>query len=281
MAESGRVEKPDVEQACRLLSELAERDPGNRLIFDLARQYCRARAIQEMASAVHDLRSPNCSTMLNLATARTLVERLMEPGLTNEQIAGIAQALSACVKAMEVASELEKDILDRVTPPPEGTRMEPRVTSLRHVFERLQSVMCAQCFPEQLVAVQEIPDVRVAASVGDLLRVLINLLRNAVAAILGSSRPRVEISSWATPVAAFVRVEDNGCGMDADRTRNGPRRLVVTNQVAGGLGLLSVRLCVERWGGQMDVRSTRGEGTEIVFSVPLATEAGDAIGETD
>jgi len=128
---------------------------------------------------------------------------------------------------------------------------------------------------------RDIPEVLVAATAGDLLRVLINLLRNAVTAIAGSSSPRVQISAWVTGTAAFVRVEDNGCGMDTEPMRSVPKSLVVSDPAGSGLGLLSVRLCIERWGGQMEIRSTRGKGTQIVLSIPLATPGRAAIREVD
>jgi signal transduction histidine kinase len=281
MAKSRRADKPGNGVACRVLPELVARDPGNRLIFDLASQYCRARAVKEMASALHDLRSSFCSTRLNLAALRGLVERLTDPSLTREQIVETTHSMSTCLRAMEVAGQLDEDILDRVTPLPKGAQLEPRMAKLGDVIESTRAVMCSQCSPRGLVVVRDTPDVLVAASAGDLIRVLINLLRNAVTAIAGSPSPRVEISAWVTGTAAFVRVEDNGCGMETDPMSSVPRELVVSQPAGSGLGLLSVRLCIERWHGQMEIRSTRGKGTEIVFSIPLATPGRPAIGEVD
>jgi PAS domain S-box-containing protein len=107
-----------------------------------------------------------------------------------------------------------------------------------------------------------------------LLEVFVNLLQNAKSAL--SDCGTLEISTklvkkYATPPSVDIRIRDNGCGI-------APQNLgkifdpFFTTKPPGkgpGLGLTVSYGIIKRHGGDIDVRSSVGEGTEVTVNLPL------------
>ncbi len=72
------------------------------------------------------------------------------------------------------------------------------------------------------------------------------------------------VSLSVEPVAdrLHIFVEDDGVGFDTASLHNGP-------SVDGGFGYFSIRERLVCLGGQLDVESTLGHGTQVVISIPL------------
>jgi two-component system OmpR family sensor kinase len=104
-----------------------------------------------------------------------------------------------------------------------------------------------------------------------------NLLSNAMK--YGAGAP-IDISIWGTPELAFVRVADQGPGIDpADHERIFDKftRLPNPSHVGGfGLGLWIARSIVEAQGGSIAVDSTLGRGAAFTVVLPLARPAAAA-----
>jgi signal transduction histidine kinase len=66
---------------------------------------------------------------------------------------------------------------------------------------------------------------------------------------------------------AMVQVIDDGGGFDP--VEAGPRQ--------AGLGLWSMRERAQEIGGDIDIRSSVGHGTQVTISVPLAGERGETV----
>jgi signal transduction histidine kinase len=115
----------------------------------------------------------------------------------------------------------------------------------------------------------ELEPVTASADAGQLTQVLVNLLRNAFAAVEGAGRVRVAtrpgepgqvvLSVW--DEAGSISPEDRGRVFEPFYSRR-----------PGGTGLgLSICLGIVRaHGGVIDVSSSRPEGTEFVVRLPAA-----------
>lgn len=118
---------------------------------------------------------------------------------------------------------------------------------------------------------------RMLGDAEQLRRVAINLIGNAMDALLDAhpEKPRVGISMGENLAGneIWVRIEDNGLGMDdtaLDRIFN---PFVTSKEHGTGLGLPITRKIVEAHAGMIEVDSVQGEGTEFVLSFPKGERA--------
>jgi two-component system, sensor histidine kinase RegB len=100
-----------------------------------------------------------------------------------------------------------------------------------------------------------------------------NLLDNAAEATEGRAASDIRVQLSRTGEDLRLTVADNGVGVPEPLqnrigepffTTKGPGR-------GSGLGLYLARHVVERQGGEMEVRSAEGRGTEVVLTMPEAT----------
>lgn len=103
-------------------------------------------------------------------------------------------------------------------------------------------------------------------------RLLLNLIENAVK--YRADRPlRVGVHARRREQAWAITVRDNGIGIAPEmqvEVFEMFRRLHPPDHRGGGvgLGLAICRRSVELWGGEIALRSARGEGTAVTFTVP-------------
>lgn len=112
---------------------------------------------------------------------------------------------------------------------------------------------------------------------GQLTQVLVNLVTNALEATdPGSGVVRVSIASQAASI--LIRVEDNGCGMNAETLAHAFDPLFTDKPSRGlsgfGLGLSVSHAIIERHGGRIDA-SSAGPGRGSAFVIELPALAAD------
>ncbi|HYN89472.1 MAG TPA: ATP-binding protein, partial [Ardenticatenaceae bacterium] len=103
--------------------------------------------------------------------------------------------------------------------------------------------------------------------------VFANLIENATEAILrdGQGRGHITIQGLATSDAVVVTVGDDGPGIPAELLPH-IFELSVSSGAADrklGFGLWWVRTLLHRFGGEISVASTPGEGTTFTLHFPL------------
>ncbi|WP_421240676.1 sensor histidine kinase [Aeromonas enteropelogenes] len=108
-----------------------------------------------------------------------------------------------------------------------------------------------------------------------LLQVLINLLVNASHALGERGQIRVESRDWHSEtgqlLGAEVRVIDNGSGIEAAIMDKIFDPFFTTRATGTGLGLALSHRIISRWGGELSVDSTPGEGS--CFTIRLHSHA--------
>jgi len=97
-------------------------------------------------------------------------------------------------------------------------------------------------------------------------RVYRNLILNAIQATAPGGLITVGTETRADRV--FVRVQDTGCGIPADRLAAIFEDFVTTKRRGLGLGLAISRKIVDQLGGQITVTSEVGKGTTFVLEFP-------------
>lgn len=131
----------------------------------------------------------------------------------------------------------------------------------------------------------ELRDLEIRISSVDLIHILENLLRNAVAELVRSQVPKPAISAGlvgAAPdqdgrVRIFIR--DNGTGLDPERFERLTAHRFESAPATGraqGLGLMLTRRLVELHGGELKLASTQ-EGTEFLLVLPLVQHVAEGV----
>ncbi len=113
-------------------------------------------------------------------------------------------------------------------------------------------------------------DLHIRADEAELQHTLINLLLNAVQASRSGGRVTVEMEARADSVR--IRIADNGCGIAPENRQRIFEPFFSAREGGTGLGLFLSLNFVRRWGGDILVESTLGQGStfEIVFPVLAA-----------
>lgn len=107
---------------------------------------------------------------------------------------------------------------------------------------------------------------------GDILRIIINILRDAEEA-LGPDGGRVNVRIRDEGRMAAIIISDNGTGMSPDKLqafREG-RSVGTTKGPGHGHGLNIVRRLIKRNGGSVEVESEEGRGTTVTLRLPVAS----------
>ncbi|MFZ9888745.1 MAG: sensor histidine kinase [Myxococcota bacterium] len=119
---------------------------------------------------------------------------------------------------------------------------------------------------------------RVLIDAGALIQVLTNLLQNACVHAFdeGCSDRTVRLVLDQDEGGVRLRVADNGVGMSEAVVRNVFEPFFTTKRATGGSGLgmhITHNLVTGRFGGQISLRSSPGQGTEWILRLPYGTPA--------
>ena len=103
----------------------------------------------------------------------------------------------------------------------------------------------------------------------------INLIANALDAVAeGPNAPTLWVSAGENLAGteAWVRVRDNGPGIDAETRRKIFDPFYTTKHAGTGLGLALSKKLVETHGGTLEVESEPGVGSEFIVAFPRDPE---------
>ena len=116
------------------------------------------------------------------------------------------------------------------------------------------------------------------ADTGQIQRVLVNLIKNALESMDGKGsitlRVRRDAEDGATgdAVGVVLEVEDSGPGMDPATLERAAHPGFTTKSTGSGLGLTLVQRIVEQHGGRFALESSPGVGTRAAIHLPAARE---------
>jgi signal transduction histidine kinase len=263
------------------LVSLSHEHPNHPMLAALSEQIGRAATAPMAASAMHDLRSILQGVTAGLDYAPVLLERsgLLGQGERSERadrtdhrraellLEALDDARSGARMAAELASETLAIQRDCMAPNDQAQAS----VSLNETV-RVAARLAARLTPLEL-HLETDDALEVVASRSALVRVLVNLLRNAAHAIDELEDPigaGVTISSWASDEFAFVQVADDGPGIPTTTATSIFELFFTTHAEGTGIGLYVCKALVTAWGGMIHVDSNDGEGARFTFSVPKA-----------
>jgi signal transduction histidine kinase len=257
------------------LVELSQRHPNHPMLAALSEQLGRAASAPLAASALHDLRSILQGVTVGLEYAPSLLERsgLLDRGaaqVDHRRVELLLEALDDARGGARMAAELASEALqisrDCMSPLDRGDATVP-LNATVSTAARLAGRMA-----RLELHLETRDDLEVKASRSALVRVLVNLLRNAAHAIDELEDPvgaGVTISTWASDEFAFVQVADDGPGIPATISSSIFELFFTTHAEGTGIGLYVCKTLVTAWGGMIHVDSADGEGARFTFSIPL------------
>ena len=221
------------------------------------------RSLEDLsASIAHEIRNP-------ITAAKSLVQQMGEDPASAENVDYAKVALEE---------------LDRVERSVAHLLRYAREEDLRMTDLRLDSVVDSALeslrdrLTEQAVRVQR--DVETDAVLrGDpekLRRVLINLVNNALDALAESGTPHPTLEVLAGENLAgtecWVRVSDNGPGIDPEALSKIFSPFYTSKQSGTGLGLALSKKVVDAHGGSIEATSRPGAGTEFTITIPKQSQ---------
>ena len=109
-------------------------------------------------------------------------------------------------------------------------------------------------------------------------RLLSNLMNNAAEAF-GPSGGKITVLLAADDEFIDLRIKDNGCGIPQDKLKEVLKPGVSFKEGGSGLGLPHAKETIEAWGGEMQLHSALGRGTEILLKLPRASAPGWFVSE--
>ena len=217
----------------------------------------------------HQLRSP-------LAAVKGMLDALGYAGsLTEKQ----ADLIERSRRRVDELFDMIRDLLDLAAAqrPLVGQQAE-RIVLLDCLIEVLETVR-ERAEQKQVRLELDAPEMETAvlAESGDVERIFANLLDNAVKYTPSKGKILFRLERQQDQVLATV--SDSGIGIepeDQERIFQGFYRTEVakaSGEMGTGMGLSIVEKLVERWGGELELHSTPGEGSRFVVRLP----AGDSV----
>ncbi len=218
-----------------------------------------ARSLEGLsASIAHEIRNP-------ITAAKSLVQQMGEDPVSHDNIEFARVALDELDRVERSISHLlkyareEGFVFDEVVLPEiidsSIAAMRDRADSLSVEIKSEYSAPCIMRGDHE-----------------KLRRVLLNLLSNALDAIEGGSvsEPRVSISAGQNLAGSevWMRVQDNGPGLDAQAGDRIFDPFYTTKSAGTGLGLALSKKIVEAHGGSFEALSAQGGGAEFLLRFP-------------
>ena len=256
--------------APRLRERWIEREVGARAPQDVSRERVRTegRHVRNMedlsASIAHEIRNP-------IAAAKSLVQQMGEDPVADDNIEFASVALQELDRVERSISHLlryarEEDLA--FAPLEMADVVHSAVETFRDRLRRSAVDLQLQI---------DTPG-RMRGDAEKLRRVLINLLGNALDAVAEVPTPspvlQVMLGDNLAGDEVWVRVRDNGPGMDEATRAKVWSPFYTTKESGTGLGLALSRKIVDAHGGDMELTSSPGEGTEFVLTFPKEARPG-------
>jgi signal transduction histidine kinase len=225
-----------------------------------------AKSMQQLsASIAHEIRNP-------ITAAKSLVQQMEEDPTSRENVEYAHVALEELRRVERSVSHLLRFARDE----------EMGIAELR-MAELVESAV--ETFRDRLrragIELQVSADTEGALR-GDsekLRRVVINLVGNAIEALEegGSAEPRIEVSLGENLAGdeVWLRVKDNGPGIDAEAQERMFSPFYTSKTEGTGLGLAICRKLVDAHGGRIELASRPGAGAEFVVTLPKARRPGE------
>ena len=213
---------------------------------------------EERRTLAHEIRNP-------ITAAKSLVQQLGEDSASPENVEYARVALEELDRVERSISHLLRYAREEELRPVDanlGEIVDAALESLRERTARLGVVI------ERDLA----SGLTLRADPEKLRRVVVNLVANALDALeeARTTEPRIRLAGGENLAGTevWLRVRDNGPGMDPEARERAFQPFHTSKSGGTGLGLSIVRKLVEAHGGAIELHTSDGAGTEFVVLLP-------------
>ena len=214
-----------------------------------------------LATASHDLQSP----LRHIAMYAELLLDDLEETLDSEQL----QSLRMIMEKAQAAQRLTKALMNLAGGAPQ---LSPEVVDLKALVEGIWSELVDEAGArDATLACQDLPSIRTDPALFAM--VLRQLISNALT-YRGSSPPHVAIAAERDGGNWFLRISDNGTGIDPahrERIFEPFWKLPKAGAVPGaGLGLTTAQELLKALGGDIRLEHSDESGSRFAIRLPVA-----------
>jgi signal transduction histidine kinase len=228
----------------------------------------REIAWREMAKQVaHEIKNPLTPMKLSIQHLESKISELPQ------------EDIPAFVKRVSTTLIEQIDNLTRIAtefssfsklpePNNEKITLNDLVSSVHDLFRKREDILFNLYVP--------IDEIYIYADRSHVLRILNNLIKNAIQAIPDGSKGKMDIKLFTRKGYAVIQVSDNGEGIPVDMRDKVFFPNFTTKSSGTGLGLAICKDVVESYGGRIYFESTAGKGSDFFVELPLYQDETDS-----
>ena len=249
-----------------VLASVLARDAAQHGELEARAQAAHATRVGAMgvfaASLAHELTQPLAANLANAETGMRLLAA-PEPDL-DELRATLSDIVADERRAVDLVQKLRRFL--------RRGEVEHAALDLREVLEEVLRLVGREAQVRDVQVTLEIADA-LPPVVGDrvqLQQVVLNLLSNAIDAVVAGDRPAREVTVRAGRCGdgVSVEVQDSGAGMDGATLARIFQAFFTTKPKGMGLGLSISRTIVDAHGGKLSAQSMPGQGSTFRIELP-------------
>jgi len=274
-----RINQEHAEASRKLRSALEETEEANKKLRDAQAQLIHEQKMATLgrlaASVGHEVNNP--LTILSMNISRMILKYRKDPSLRVADIADFFEKMESNIQRIKAVVNTLTGLLKKS----EKGKFEP--LSLKLVIEETLPLVQFQTYLDNLSGTDvefSIPGnlPLIHGNLERLQEVFLNLFTNAYHALsIERNDRRIQISAYVNesdPKHIHVDFSDNGSGID-DETVKKIFNYGYTTKGEGkgsGIGLYMCRYIIELHGGEIKVKSKKGEGTTFTLTLPVYEE---------
>jgi two-component system sensor kinase FixL len=250
------------------IRDLTERQQTALRFQDLQSELAHVRRVSEIStlatSLAHEINQPLTAIANYSETARIILAALPP----SDQSQRLAEILEACATQVIRAGEIVRRLRDFMSHG-ETSYQPERLSRLLTEANALALVGTRELGIEVDIDLDPAAE-EVLADRIQVQQVLVNLIRNAIDAMLGSERRCLVIRTRGEGKFVKISVEDSGSGLDEAIAEKLFQPFITSKKSGMGVGLSICRTIVEAHGGKIWFKPVSSGGTGFHFTLPVS-----------